>query len=304
MHYVATENQPICPGYLEFYIDGENYRLTPLHASYGEIFKSDGAKSSGHSHQVYHIVLFARGGNQYRYMARSVSPAKNDLILVSPDEIHEFSPLLKGELRYNEFSFTLKDSAGNNSSISFGRLLSKLSLQSINILDNPISLDNQFADSLNIQLKDLLNNLRKNTAIGWSSAYKLIFDILMQLSELHTFSNCDSFYDRDRLDVVKSDIERFYAEEINIKGIAEMAALSPEHLIRSFKARFGITPKSYQINLKINAAKILLSNSGLRSKEIALKCGFSDVYNFSKIFKKRTGVSPGNYRATKNPKTR
>jgi iron complex transport system substrate-binding protein len=47
-----------------------------------------------------------------------------------------------------------------------------------------------------------------------------------------------------------------------------------------------------QKQLRIQAAKNLLLTSGLSIKEIACQVGFSDVYTFSKSFKRISGISP------------
>ena len=65
-----------------------------------------------------------------------------------------------------------------------------------------------------------------------------------------------------------------------------------------FKQRYNLTPNQYVIEKKIGMAKTLLSSLSLSLGEIAELSGFSDRYYFSKLFKKETGITPSQYRAS------
>lgn len=65
-----------------------------------------------------------------------------------------------------------------------------------------------------------------------------------------------------------------------------------------FKQHYNLTPNQYVIQKKISTAKTLLSSLSLSLGEIAELSGFSDRYYFSKQFKKETGITPSQYRAS------
>jgi transcriptional regulator GlxA family with amidase domain len=58
----------------------------------------------------------------------------------------------------------------------------------------------------------------------------------------------------------------------------------------------GMAPSDYVINLRINVACDLLKSSDMSIKEIAASVGYDNAHFFSKLFKKKTGVSPKAYR--------
>ena len=72
--------------------------------------------------------------------------------------------------------------------------------------------------------------------------------------------------------------------------------LSRRQFDELFKKRFHKTPARYIMLEKIEYAKQLLQMPHLSIMEVAERCGFSDVYYFSKVFKKETGTTPTSFR--------
>lgn len=84
----------------------------------------------------------------------------------------------------------------------------------------------------------------------------------------------------------------FLARDYEVSELAEMCSISESYLKRIFKEKFGLPPKKYIIQLKINHACELLSLGIYSVTQIAEMCNFSDVYFFSRQFKEYVGVSP------------
>ena len=95
---------------------------------------------------------------------------------------------------------------------------------------------------------------------------------------------------------IKSYIESNIDSDISVTTIAKQFYLSETHVIRIFKEKYGITPKQYILKCKIDASKLLLLDTSLQIKEIAMTYHFSDSYHFSHTFKRFMGVSPEKYR--------
>jgi two-component system response regulator YesN len=106
---------------------------------------------------------------------------------------------------------------------------------------------------------------------------------------------------RNSMDPVKRYIEGHFQDELNLKELGLRFFMSPEHLCRKFKAVYGISPLKHAVELKISAAKNMLLNSEQSIKEISDNLGFSDVYAFSKSFRKNAGVPPGKFRNDGKP---
>jgi AraC-like DNA-binding protein len=63
-----------------------------------------------------------------------------------------------------------------------------------------------------------------------------------------------------------------------------------------FKRSTGKSPNQYHINLRLDKAKELLSTTNLNVTEVAYQLGFDSVFYFSRLFKKKNGVSPKSFR--------
>ncbi len=83
-----------------------------------------------------------------------------------------------------------------------------------------------------------------------------------------------------------------WAAELSLNEIARQVCLSPYHFHRSFREAFGCSPMKWFRRLKLEKARDLLVTQKKTVTEIALNCGFSDVFSFSKAFKREWGVNP------------
>jgi len=94
--------------------------------------------------------------------------------------------------------------------------------------------------------------------------------------------------------------EHFADPDISLHTVASYVNVSPNHFSAIFSQESGESFIDYLTCVRIDHAKKLLSSSQMKGADIAYESGFNDPHYFSFIFKKRTGVSPRDYRAEKN----
>ncbi|AIY11556.1 AraC family transcriptional regulator [Paenibacillus polymyxa] len=94
----------------------------------------------------------------------------------------------------------------------------------------------------------------------------------------------------------KEKLDTGFATELRITELAEQTGFSPVYLRRTFASRYGCSPKEYLNHLRNEHAVRRLRFTSDSVKDIARACGYSDVYQFSKTFKKRNGLPPIEYR--------
>ena len=106
------------------------------------------------------------------------------------------------------------------------------------------------------------------------------------------------FSNEEQLDVAiktKRYLDHNFGEKINLDVLAQLQCTSKYHLIRVFKKYYGITPRQYLINKRIEKAKIILK-SGKSVSDTCYTVGFESLNSFSNLFKAKTGKSPSMYR--------
>ncbi len=91
-------------------------------------------------------------------------------------------------------------------------------------------------------------------------------------------------------------IHKNYADDIKISELAEMEHLSETHYRTCFRKITGISPSEYITKRRIEAATKLLESTKMSISDIATRSGYSDIYYFIRMFKKKTGTTPAKYR--------
>lgn len=84
--------------------------------------------------------------------------------------------------------------------------------------------------------------------------------------------------------------------DLSLKTMSEWLNVNASYLSTLFKKEVGIPLTDYVNRQRIEQAKKLLIVTELPTKTIAQQCGIPDIYYFSRLFKKRTGVTPKLYR--------
>ncbi len=87
-----------------------------------------------------------------------------------------------------------------------------------------------------------------------------------------------------------------HQEHLDLDALTSMLMMSQRNFNRRFKAATGTTPIQYLHEQRLTEAKDLLRNSNLSIGEIAYRVGFSDLSYFTRQFRKRSGVTPSQWR--------
>jgi AraC family transcriptional regulator len=102
--------------------------------------------------------------------------------------------------------------------------------------------------------------------------------------------------DPKRLKRVLGYIDAHLADEISLDRLAAEACLSPFHFSRLFRDAIGFSPHRYVTDRRVQAAQKELALDRVSLVEIALNAGFGSQDNFIRVFRKATGLTPGQFR--------
>ncbi len=99
----------------------------------------------------------------------------------------------------------------------------------------------------------------------------------------------------DRMKSTLDYIETYLAEDLSVIELSNIACLSPYHFGKMFKRSMGTSVHQYVLSRRIERAKSMLLSRRFALSEIALVVGFKDQSQFTTIFKRYVGVTPGTY---------
>lgn len=126
---------------------------------------------------------------------------------------------------------------------------------------------------------------------------KLLSDFYSFCSYLNATYQKNVFTKNTKLDEAKSYISSHFREKYCLEYAARSCNLSRRRFNELFKLHFDITPNRFLIDQKIDFARKMLRTEPVSISQTAACCGFSDIYYFSKLFKKETGMTPSEYHA-------
>lgn len=111
-----------------------------------------------------------------------------------------------------------------------------------------------------------------------------------------SFAKIDIHSDSRRVQKVQEYINGHYKEEVRLNQLADMVGMTSVAFSRFFKLRTGKNLSDYIIDIRLGYAARLLVDSTMSIAEICYDCGFNNLSNFNRIFKKKKRCSPKEFR--------
>lgn len=240
---------------------------------------------SKHFHEEYAIGIIERGAMRFRYLGADMTAATGQVNLVVPGEPHDGHAGADSGWTYRMFyldpavlEMALREVSPRALSIHFPEGVIPDPGLAARVLRAHRCLSDPGASALARQtlLLDMLTY--------WITRHG---ERALSLPALRT--------EHGAADAARELIDDCHAEDLRLEDIALQVSLSPFHLVRVFKARFGLTPHAYLVQTRVRRARALL-RTPLRLADIAASVGFSDQSHFTRHFKRKHGVTPGAYR--------
>ena len=126
--------------------------------------------------------------------------------------------------------------------------------------------------------------------------YELSLQQNYHLLASKSFTNVKNAPESKRVREVEEYIDKHYREEIRLNTLAKIADMTPAAFSRFFRLRTGKTVSDYTIDTRLGHAARLLVDSPTSIADICYLCGFNNISNFNRIFKRKKGCSPSAFR--------
>jgi len=98
------------------------------------------------------------------------------------------------------------------------------------------------------------------------------------------------------VEVARAYLDEHFAERVLLEDLGKVAAVSPFHLSRLFKAVVGVAPHRYLMRVRMARAVELLCGTDLTVSQIAQRVGFSSMSHFTLTFRSEVGLTPTAFR--------
>ncbi len=126
--------------------------------------------------------------------------------------------------------------------------------------------------------------------------YILSKDEDCQLLSSTSFAKGGTSSESRRIHKVEEYIRANYRRELRLEELAQIVCMTPSAFSRFFKLRTGRTVSDYIIDVRLGHASRMLAETMASVLEICFECGFNNVSNFNRIFKRKKGCSPSTFR--------
>ncbi len=153
-----------------------------------------------------------------------------------------------------------------------------------------------------LQVYRLLTELTTNKESFY--AIQRFFEILYELSKFTdarelsstSFAKVDVSSNTRQILKVKSYINEHYNDDLRLEQIGSLASMTPSAFSRFFKQHTGKTLSEYIVDIRLGFAARRLVETTDSVAEICYCCGFNTLSNFNRLFRKRKGCSPTEFR--------
>jgi AraC-like DNA-binding protein len=137
----------------------------------------------------------------------------------------------------------------------------------------------------------------KSSPVGY---HQVITGITLQILGLVNAMSIYEHYDNDPTGKLIAKAKFLMRESIEkpieLQDLVKELPMGYSKFRKVFKEQAGISPNQYYLNLRLKKAKELLTSTSLNVEEVAYHTGFDDIFYFSKLFKKKNGLSPKAFR--------
>ncbi len=260
-----------------------NQELSVYQFGYEECVSGHSFGPANRDHYLLHFIK--KGKGEFRTESDSYSLEAGQGFMISPDKISSY----KAD----------EDDPWVYFWIGFGGLDADRYMRDIGITpENPVF---SFEDWE--PFENIYNNLRVLDKSLLSDRLKMLGNLFMLIAEMaENVSQLDikrKVIYNSKEEYVKNAvgyIEQNFSGKLNISEIVKFVGLNRSYFGVIFKEIMKMSPIDYLVSYRIDRAKKYLLNDSMNIGDVSRSVGYDDPLAFSKIFKKKVGVSPGEFR--------
>ena len=248
-----------------------------------------------HFHPEYELNFILNGRGVRRVIGDSLEEIENiELVLVGPNLQHGWELYNCTNNKIHEITIQFHDDLFDT------RLLSRRIMKPIKDMFERSAHGILFSEKIANEIKPKILQLSKIDSIDYfleliSILHDLATSRNQRLLSTYTSNNKD-FENSEQIRIIYDYVQENYHNKISLAEISELVNMSQVSFNRFIKKRTGKTFIEYVNDTRIGYAARWLIEKELSVAEIAFKCGFNNIANFNRVFKKNKNCTPSQYR--------
>lgn len=290
-------SEPVLPKAWEGLLNSANF--LPVIVKTIERFHDTSWYMEPSRHEYYEMVYMKKGNAVFEIAEKPAAMGPNDIIIIKPRQPHRFIVKSEAGCEFIVLSFKFENKInGQYSEVPLEDFLNFVSSKETGpFITLKVSQKNEIILLMNRILQE-----RESSEPGSEFLnYLLVLELFVLLSRALKMEWENSIKNKspklkELIGISINYIHNNFERDISLGDIAKFVFLSPSYFTRAFKEETGMSPISYLLKVRIERAKELLSDTGLKISDIALSVGFSNQQRFNEMFKKYTNITPLQYR--------
>ena len=248
-----------------------------------------------HFHPEYELNFIHNGEGVRRVAGDSLEEIEEiELVLVGPNLVHGWELHNCKNKKIHEITIHFHNDLFDN------QMLSRRIFKPIKDMFNRSTHGILFSKKISYEVLPRMTKLSKIDSIDY---FLELISILHDLANSRNqrllssyMSEHKDFENSDKIKMIYDYVQENYHNKISLTEISELVNMSPVSFNRLIKKRTGKTFIEYVNDTRIGFASRWLIEEDLSIAEIAFKCGFNNIANFNRVFKKTKNCTPSQYR--------
>jgi AraC-like DNA-binding protein/mannose-6-phosphate isomerase-like protein (cupin superfamily) len=279
-------------------VDLDDARIVRVETGFGthaEVLRANYRTQSfaRHTHDTYTLGLVRGGAGSFWCRGAERFVREGDIVVIPPAEIHTGSVSPRaGFLSYLAIYLPVDVAGLHGEAIADGKKR-VLDARSFVFQDSSVRRAFQALD------RATLSPRHANADAAAQTAVSKVVERLMSRGAPESVENSSAASEKTSrvVAIVRQVLEDSFASatETSLDALSARTGVTPFHVIRSFEAATGMSPHQYLIQVRVERARQLLAR-GTTPSAAAADSGFVDQSHLTFHFKKRFGITPGNYR--------
>lgn len=250
-----------------------------------------------HWHSEFEMNYVLEGCAEFICGKERFISCAGDIVIIPPNMLHAIYTYENYEQRYDTIVFSAELIGASENDRCAAECVRPL-INGTSGINVHISKKHPYYDEIKITAENIFSCAKGNTPQ---------LDMLLKSEMLRFFwlleNSGDIFHDSeiriDTAELIRPAVEYInenYCENIAVQQLADIVHLSKSYFMARFKQAAGVGAVEYITQLRIKKACRLLAESRMTAAEIAFECGFRNLSNFNRQFRKTAGCTPVEYR--------